>query len=294
MTCLPEPQDMTKQCSAQTTQRYFPGCQKQRLMETNYLEGCWGTWDVLTQVTGPVLRPPVVQRANTGVWPEDLATEVTSATSVLQLGSSPSCSPVGCCPMSHTGIWQRAHGCSASRPQEICPPPDIWPKLVLRIPNYFWSQFRLFKFVVTELKATEMFTGRPALRAVSCLNQWLTLFVLFYFKSQNQFPTGNLPPHQQGWPHDLSALATWNTPRSINDTGLGTSLWQRGHLPCKPAAASKLRAGNGPRSELPPKPCLGIVWRCANWLMARTVPGTDNHTIQPGRSPCLKTYRGTI
>lgn len=65
-----------------------------------------------------------------------------------------------------------------------------------------------------------MFTDRPVLRAVSCLNQQLSLS-FFVLQSQNQFPVGNLTPHQQGWPHDLGALEMWNTPGLINDTGLG-------------------------------------------------------------------------
>lgn len=29
---------------------------------------CWGTWDMLTQVTDPKLGPLVVQQVNTGIW----------------------------------------------------------------------------------------------------------------------------------------------------------------------------------------------------------------------------------
>lgn len=86
MCCLPDLQDTVKQCSAENSQRFFLGCQKQRLVKTSYLDGCWGTWrEVLTQVTGPMLGPPVVQQVNTEVWLEDLATEALSATSALQL-----------------------------------------------------------------------------------------------------------------------------------------------------------------------------------------------------------------
>lgn len=46
-------------------------------------------------VTGPMLGPPMVQEASTDVHLKNLATEAMNATSVLQLGSSPGCSPEG-------------------------------------------------------------------------------------------------------------------------------------------------------------------------------------------------------
>lgn len=145
MSSLPDLQDMMKQRASQPSQRYIPGCQKQRLMETNNLDGCWGTWgDVLRQVTGPMPGPMELQQENTVVWPEDVATEATSATSVLQLGSNPGCGLMGCWPMSHAGIWWCMHFSSVLWPWETCPPPDIWLKSALRISNYFWSQIQTF------------------------------------------------------------------------------------------------------------------------------------------------------
>lgn len=56
--------------------------------------------------TGPMPGPPVVQEVSTDVWLENLAPEAVNVTSVLQLGSSPGCSPAGHWPKSHAGIWQ--------------------------------------------------------------------------------------------------------------------------------------------------------------------------------------------
>lgn len=47
--------------------------------------------------------------------------------------------------MSHAGIWQFLHFCSVLQPPRVCPPPDIWLKLILRISSYFWSQIQAFQ-----------------------------------------------------------------------------------------------------------------------------------------------------
>lgn len=50
-----------------------------------------------------------------------------------------------CWLMSQAGIWQRLHFCSVLQPPKVCPPPDIWLKLILRISSYFWSQIQAFQ-----------------------------------------------------------------------------------------------------------------------------------------------------
>lgn len=47
--------------------------------------------------------------------------------------------------MSHAGIWQCLQFCSVLQPAQVCPPPDIWLKLILRISSYFWSQIQAFQ-----------------------------------------------------------------------------------------------------------------------------------------------------
>lgn len=151
----------------------------------------WGMpEDVFTLITGPMLVPPVVQEVSTDIWLENLATEAINVTSVLQLGSSPGCSPEGHWPMSHTRIWQ-AHALLLSRGALG----DLFSsahlvEVILRISNYFGLKFRFFKLTVTHLQLPEMFTGMTVSRAPSCLNKWLRWFG-FFFKSQNQFPVGN-------------------------------------------------------------------------------------------------------
>lgn len=131
-----------------------------------------------------------------------------NATSVLQLGSSPGCSPAGHWPMSHTGIWQ-AHELllSAGALGDLSSSRRL-VEVILRISNYFGLKFRVIKLTVTDLQPTEVLRGVTVSRAVSCLNQWLSWFGFFFFKSQNQFPVGNLIPHQEERPHDLGASET--------------------------------------------------------------------------------------
>lgn len=186
MSHLPDLQDM--QCSAQTCQRYIPGCQKQRLMEKTYLDSYWGMpEDVFTSVTGPMFGPPMVQEASKEVWLENLATEAMNATSVLQLGSSPGCSPAGHWPMSHTGIWQ-AHELllSAGALGDLSSSRRL-VEVILRISNYFGLKFRVIKLTVTDLQPTEVLRGVTVSRAVSCLNQWLSWFGFFFLNLRTNF-----------------------------------------------------------------------------------------------------------
>lgn len=128
-----------------------------------------------------------------------------NATSVLQLGSSPGCSPAGHWSMSHTGIWQ-AHELllSAGALGDLSSSRRL-VEVILRIPNYFGLKFRVMKLNVTDLQPAEVVRGITVSTVVSCLNQWLCWFGVF-FKSQNQSPVGNLIPHQEERPHDLGAL----------------------------------------------------------------------------------------
>lgn len=100
-------------------------------------------------------------------------------TSVLQLGSSPGCSPVGHWPMAHTGIWQ-AHALllSTGALGDLSPCGRL-VEIILRISNYFGLKFRFFKLTVRDLQPPEVFLGITVSRAVSCFNKWLSWFGFF-------------------------------------------------------------------------------------------------------------------
>lgn len=164
MSRLPVLWDMMKQCSSQTKDTPLDVRSK-------------GSW---RQIILWLLRN--VRYAHTGYRPKAWASSGAASEhrdltdSVFHLGSSPGCSPMGHWLMLYTGIWQHVHLCSALQPQETCPPPDIWLKLVLRISKYFWSQIQAFKTYC--YRSQTMFTGCVLLRAVSCSNQGLACFVL--------------------------------------------------------------------------------------------------------------------
>lgn len=70
--------------------------------------------------------------------------------------------------------------CSVQGPWEICPLSRRLVEVILRISNYFGLKFRIMKLNVTDLQPAEVVRGITVSRAVSCLNQWLSWFGVFF------------------------------------------------------------------------------------------------------------------
>lgn len=146
-----------------------------------------------------------------------------------------------------------------------------------------WSQIQgFFKLTVTDLQPPEMFTGMTASRAESCLNQWLSWFGVVFFKSQNEFPVGNLIPYQEEQPHDLGApgdvkhtyINKWHRP--------GTSLQQWGHLAGKQQLHASYVLGTVPGTSWLPNPVWALfdAVQIGSWQEQCLIP-TRRHHSQP-------------